>query len=234
MFTHTLHRNIVQFIMKILLLEDDVLLNELISEHLEEEGYIVEICFDGFEAQSKAYANKYDLFVLDVNVPNLNGFEFLKDLRANKNNTPAIFVTSLHTAKDLQDGFDSGADDYIKKPFELEELSLRINNIKRLYKIENTNIIKISKKISFDPISNDITKDEQVIHISKKEAMVLSYFLKNINNVISINELCANIWEYDSCPTDATIRTYIKNIRNNIGEEFITNLKGVGYRFNEI
>ena len=220
--------------MKILLLEDDVLLNELISEHLEEDGYIVDVCFDGYEAQDKAYSNKYDLYVLDVNVPNLNGFEFLKDLRANKNNTPAIFVTSLHTASDMQDGFASGADDFIKKPFELEELSLRINNIKRLYKIEDTNTIQLSSNISFDPISNDLLKDDEIIHISKKEAMVLNYFVNHTNQVISISEICANIWEYENAPTDATVRTYIKNIRNNIGEEFITNLKGVGYRFNKI
>ena len=220
--------------MDILLLEDDVILNELIEEYLLELSYNVDVCFDGYEAQDKAHSKKYDLLILDVNVPNMSGFEFLKLLREEKNNTPAIFITSLHTSKDMQDGFKSGADDYIKKPFELEELGLRINNIKRLYKIESNNIIDISSNIKFNTNTNDIVKNGTNVHISKKEALILNYFLKNIDTVISIEELCANVWDYESSPSDATIRTYIKNIRANLGEDIITNIKGVGYRFNKI
>jgi two-component system OmpR family response regulator len=220
--------------MKILLLEDDVILNELIEEYLLELSYKVDVCFDGYEAQDKAYSSKYDLFILDVNVPNISGFEILKQLRENKNNTPAIFITSLHTSANLQEGFNCGADDYIRKPFELEELALRINNLKRLYKIDNTNTINISKNIDFDTSTNNLIVNKNNIHISKKEAMVLHYFLNNVENVISIEELCANIWDYENQPSDATIRTYIKNIRANIGEDCITNIKGVGYRFNKI
>ncbi len=220
--------------MNILLLEDDVILNELMQEFLHELSYNVDVCFDGYEAEDLVYSNKYDLLILDVNVPNINGFDFLSNLRKNKNNTPAIFVTSMHTSKDMQKGFSSGADDYIKKPFELEELDIRINNIKRLYKIDNQSIIKISNDITFDTQSNDLSVNNTLHHISKKESMILAYFLKNINIVISIDELCANIWEYDNAPTNATIRTYIKNIRNKIGEEYITNIKGLGYKFNKI
>lgn len=220
--------------MNILLLEDDVILNELMQEFLHELSYNVDVCFDGYEAEDLVYSNKYDLLILDVNVPNINGFDFLSNLRKNKNNTPAIFVTSMHTSKDMQKGFSSGADDYIKKPFELEELDIRINNIKRLYKIDNQSIIKISNNITFDTQSNDLSVNNTLHHISKKESMILAYFLKNINIVISIDELCANIWEYDNAPTNATIRTYIKNIRNKIGEEYITNIKGLGYKFNKI
>ena len=220
--------------MNILLLEDDVILNELMQEFLHELSYNVDVCFDGYEAEDLVYSNKYDLLILDVNVPNINGFDFLSNLRKNKNNTPAIFVTSMHTSKDMQKGFSSGADDYIKKPFELEELDIRINNIKRLYKIDNESIIKISNDITFDTQSNDLSVNNTLHHISKKESMILAYFLKNINIVISIDELCANIWEYDNAPTNATIRTYIKNIRNKIGEEYITNIKGLGYKFNKI
>ena len=220
--------------MKILLLEDDVILNELICEYLEEECYKVDVCFDGFEAQTKAYSTRYDLYILDVNVPNITGFEFLKDIRDHQNNTPAIFITSLHTAKDLKEGFDCGADDYIKKPFELEELSIRINNIKRLYKIEDNNMTKISDDLSFDFINHSIISKNKTINISKKEAMVLNYFLTNQNKIISIDEICTNIWGYENSPVNATIRTYIKNIRNYIGEKYIVNIKGVGYRFNTI
>ena len=159
--------------MNILLLEDDVILNELMQEFLHELSYNVDVCFDGYEAEDLVYSNKYDLLILDVNVPNINGFDFLSNLRKNKNNTPAIFVTSMHTSKDMQKGFSSGADDYIKKPFELEELDIRINNIKRLYKIDNQSIIKISNNITFDTQSNNLSVNNTLHHISKKESMIL-------------------------------------------------------------
>ena len=220
--------------MKILLLEDDVILNELMCEYLQENNYTVDICFDGYEAQDLAYSNKYDLYILDVNVPNITGFEFLKQLRKEKNTTPAIFVTSLHTAEDLKEGFSSGADDYIRKPFELEELGIRINNIKRIYKIEDNIIDKLSNNISFNTQTNELIKNTNKIRLSNKESMILKYFLKNTNKIISIDELCINIWDYDNSPTAATIRTYIKNLRISLEEDFITNIKGAGYSFNKI
>ena len=220
--------------MNILFLEDDIILNELISEYLIELSYSVDICFDGYDAQNKAYSKKYDLLLLDVNVPNINGFDILKDLRANKNNTPAIFITSMYEIKDMQKGFESGGDDYIKKPFQLEELGLRIDNIKRIYNIENRDIITISKDIQFDLQKNHLIKKEQIIHISNKESKILEYFINKIGKVISIEEICSNIWGYDNRPSSATIRTYIKTLRVHLGEEFITNIKGVGYCFNKL
>lgn len=220
--------------MDILLLEDDVILNELIEEYLSEQGYNVDISFDGYEAQDKIYSKKYDILILDVNVPNIDGFELLKTLRDDGYRMPAIFITSLNTSKDMEDGFSSGADDYIKKPFELEELILRINNIKRLYNIDDSSLIDISLDIKFDFATNNIRKDNDTIQISKKESKILKYFLNNTNRIISVEELCVNIWSYDHTPSDSTIRTYIKNIRKNIGESYITNLKGLGYRFNKI
>jgi len=103
--------------MKILLLEDDEILNEIISSFLLKKGYIVESLFDGVEAQDILYTKSFDLLLLDVNVPNINGFDLLKDLRGHNINTPTIFITSLNETEDLKEGFLSGCDDYIKKPF---------------------------------------------------------------------------------------------------------------------
>jgi len=218
--------------MKILLLEDDVILSEIIEEFLNELGYKVEVCFDGEEAILKAYSQRFDLLLLDINVPLTNGIEFLTLLRQNNNTTPAIFITSLNTSEDLANGFKAGCDDYIKKPFELQELNIRINNIKRIYKLDNIDIIKIDENITFDTKINKLKKDDIEIYVTKKEADILQYLLKKKSKIISIEELSNNLWAYEDTPNPSTIRTYIKNLRKYIGQDCITNIKGVGYIFN--
>ncbi len=218
--------------MKILLLEDDMILSEIIEEFLTELNYEVSLAYSGIEAEDLAYSSNFDLLLLDVNVPNGNGFEFLGELRNVGNKTPAIFITSLDNPKDMQIGFDKGCDDYIKKPFALKELELRINNIKRLYKIEDSAIIQINEHLSFDTNSYLLIKENEQIQLPKKEALILMYFAKNKNKTISTEELGINVWDYESSPSNATIRTYIKNLRKVIGAEVLTNVKGVGYRFN--
>ena len=217
--------------MKILLLEDDAILSEIIEEFLIELGYDVVVCFDGNEAEDIIYANKFDLFLFDVNVPYLNGIELLKNLREADNNTPTIFITSLNTSTDLENGFNAGGDDYIKKPFELKELELRINNIKRMYKLDDKNLV-ITEYISLNTKTNTINKNNQLIQIPKKEVEILKYFIQNKTKVISIDELTSNIWSYEDSPSSATIRTYIKNLRKTLGSELIINIKGLGYKFN--
>ncbi len=218
--------------MKILLLEDDEILNEVISSFLLNYGYEVTSAYDGEEALEILYAKTFDLLLLDVNVPSINGFELLKNIRQDNINTPAIFITSLNDTVDLREGFLSGCDDYIKKPFEFDELELRIENIKRIYKIETNYTQSISKNCSYDFKSFILTTFETNYTLSKKEAKVLEYFLKNKERAISTEELALNIWAYEDKPTDSTIRTYIKNLRKILEDDIITTLKGVGYRFN--
>ncbi|MGA1931728.1 response regulator transcription factor [Arcobacter sp. YIC-464] len=219
--------------MKILLLEDDFVLNEIIEEFLEEQGYEVTVCFDGESAQELLYSKTFDLLLLDVNVPNINGFTLLKELREKEIKTPAIFITSANLLEDMEEGFRSGCDDYIKKPFELKELNLRIENQKRLHNISSSNIIKIDENILLDSSELKIINHGKEKHLAKKEFEVLSYLIKNHMRHVSIEELCNNIWIYEEIPSDSTIRTYIKNIRKYIGEEYISNTRGIGYRFNK-
>ena len=115
--------------MNILLLEDDTILSEIITEHLSEEGYIVVSVYDGEEAYDKIVSARYDLLLFDVNVPSINGFELLKLLKEQQINIPTIFITSLNSGNDLKKGFEIGCDDYLKKPFELVELDVRINHL---------------------------------------------------------------------------------------------------------
>jgi two-component system, OmpR family, response regulator len=218
--------------MKILLLEDDLILNEIIEEHLISKNNDVISTFSGDEAQDIIYSQTFDLMLFDVNVPNINGFELLTDLRKNGIKTPVIYITSADMLEDIEKGFQSGCDDYIKKPFELRELDLRIENIKRLHNISNSNIIEISKKLFLDKDNLIINVNGKKIHIAQKESEVLEYLIKNKNKSVSIEELSINVWAYEESPISSTIRTYIKNLRKILGEESIINIRGVGYRFN--
>jgi two-component system, OmpR family, response regulator len=219
--------------MKILLLEDDLILNEIIEEHLQSKNYNVVSTFTGDEAQDIIYSQTFDLMLFDVNVPNINGFELLENLRKNGIKTPTIFITSANMVEDIEKGFNSGCDDYIKKPFELRELDLRIENIKRLHNISSLSSIKISEDVFLDKDSLMININGNKIHIAQKESEVLEYLIKNRNKSVSIEELSTNVWAYEESPIASTIRTYIKNLRKIIGEDSIINIRGVGYRFNK-
>jgi DNA-binding response OmpR family regulator len=133
--------------------------------------------------------------------------------------------------EDMQKGFDSGCDDYIKKPFELKELDIRINNIKRLFNID-IKIIKIDENSYLDLQNLEINLNKKSFIISKKESEILAYLLNNPKKTISIEEIINNIWSYEDSVESSTIRTYIKNLRKILGEDKILNIRGVGYRFN--
>ncbi|MEZ4692453.1 MAG: response regulator transcription factor [Aliarcobacter sp.] len=211
--------------MKILLLEDDLILNEIIEEHLVLQDNDVISTFSGYEAQNYLYSETFDLLLLDVNVPDINGFDLLKELRTQNIKTPAIFITSLNMADDMQKGFESGCDDYIKKPFDLKELDLRINNIKRFFNISPKNITIIDEKIFLDNENLMIINENKKIQITKKESEVLLYLIKNSSKIVSIDELTLNLWAYEDSPTASTIRTYIKNLRKFVGEDKISNIR---------
>ena len=218
--------------MKILLLEDDVILNEIIEEFLLSLNYEVISAFDGNKAEELIYEENFDLLLFDVNIPNITGFELLKNIRQNNINIPIIFITSRHTADDVKIGFNSGCDDYIKKPFELSELQLRIENVKRLRQIDNHGQIKIDNDTFYNYEKKVIIRNNEEFNLSKIESKILEYFLKNKNKAISIDEISVNNWLYDEMPESTTIRTYIKNLRKKLNDETITTLKGIGYRFN--
>lgn len=218
--------------MKILLMEDDLILNEIIEEHLTEKNYIVTSTYDANTTQDILYEEVFDLLLLDVNVPGFTGFELLKNLRKSGIKTPAIFITSLDMIDDIEKGFAVGCDDYIKKPFELKELDLRINNIKRLFGIETSNILNIADNFVIDKENLVVIIEDKKSHITQKELDVLAYLYKNENRVISIDELSLNLWSYEESPSATTIRTYIKNLRKLLGDKYIINIRGVGYRFN--
>ena len=216
--------------MHILLLEDDIILSELIEEFLIDIGYSVSCAYDGYEALDLIRDNSFDILLLDVGVPNLNGFELLKYLKEIDINIPAIYITSLSSAKDVEEAFNIGCDDYIKKPFELKELQVRLDYLKKMHKLDIKEY-KFNNGSVYNFDLKTITKDDKEISLTLKEAQILEYFLKNSNRVVSLDELCSNIWGLENAPTYSTIRTYIKNLRKILGKDLLTTLKGVGYKF---
>jgi len=217
--------------MKILLLEDDPILSDIIYDHLDEYGYKVTLCGDGEEALDQIDAQNFDLFIFDINVPMKNGIEVLKTVRSYHKNTPTILITAYQDINHLKNGFIAGCDDYIKKPFDLEELEQRIQNIQKRFNIEMNQEIQLSHDISFNNETKEIYKEGKAIHLSQKESEILNYFYTNKQRTITQDELMQNIWSYDELPTEATIRVYIKNLRNLLGKETIKTIRGIGYYF---
>ena len=218
---------------KLLLLEDDLTLSETIVDYFEEQGFEVKAIYDGEEAQEVIYESKFDLFLFDVNVPSLNGFELLKTIRKEGNTTPTIFITSLNSMSSLEEGFDSGCDDYIRKPFELKELLLRVQTIiKREFSKNKDTIIKIDENISFDTNSNELIKDGKNVVLNFKEQKLLKFFLQNKDELLIHDRIYDFVWDYDEQYSDNSLRTYIKNLRKVLGKDRIVSLKKLGYRFN--
>jgi len=218
--------------MKILLLEDDIALADIISEYLTDNNFELDSVYDGEEALSTAYERKYDLYIFDVNVPAIKGFDLLKMLRDDGDTTPTIFVTSLNDIEDVSKGFESGADDYLKKPFELAELLLRIKNIqKRAFTQQRSTIIQISQNVTFDIDTELLHTEKGDISLPQKELKLLKHFLQHPNEVVTFENLYKVLWDYDEAVSSESLRAHIKNLRKQLTQDMIQNLRGVGYRF---
>lgn len=213
---------------KILLLEDDLNLNETIKEYLEDEGFEVDAAYNSDEAFEKIYENSYDILLLDVMVPGENGFEILKKI---EKEIPTIFITSLNSVEDLEKGYESGCDDYIRKPFALKELKLRVETLlKREFETKD-DLVKIDKDLYFDLKNLELYKNKNVVSLKPKEKKLLKLFLKNKNRSVSHEQIYNTLWDYEETPSDTSLRTYIKNLRKILGKDKIVSIKKHGYRF---
>ena len=215
--------------MNILLLEDDPLLSKILIKHLT-QNYTVTPVYDGDSALEKIENKKFDLLILDSNVPGVSGLELIQELRSYNNTTPIIMITAYQDTLHLKTAFTNGCNDYIKKPFELDELDMRIENISRMFNIEQESNITITKDTLFDALNHKITKDGEVFSIAKKESEFLNYLVINRNRTVSKEELTQNLWTYDNMPSDATLRVYIRNLRALVGKTTIETIRGTGYR----
>ncbi|WP_314068472.1 response regulator transcription factor [Campylobacter showae] len=215
---------------QILLVEDDETLSELISEYLSEQGYDVTVRADAKAALDTAYERKFDILILDVKLPKGDGFSLLRELRRLGNDTPAIFTTSLNALQDLEIGYKSGCDDYLKKPYELKELLLRIQIlIKRKFSHVNDEFIELNDGYKFYPSSKTLRQNGQIVNLSNKESELLALFLENKNALLSKETIFEKIWNYGEEPSELSLRVYVKNLRRILGKDAIINRRGDGY-----
>lgn len=215
---------------QILLVEDDETLSELISEYLSEQGYDVTVCADAKAALDTAYERNFDILILDVKLPKGDGFSLLRELRRLGDDTPAIFTTSLNALQDLEIGYKSGCDDYLKKPYELKELLLRIQILlKRKFSHVNDEFIELNDGYKFYPSSKTLRQNGQIVNLSNKESELLALFLENKNALLSKETIFEKIWNYGEEPSELSLRVYVKNLRRILGKDAIINRRGDGY-----
>ncbi len=217
---------------KIFLLEDDMALHETVREYLEEEGYDVTGVFDGDAAEEALYESVFDLLILDVNVPGQNGFELLKHARERGVRTPALFMTTRDGTADVEEGFESGADDYVRKPFVLKELLLRIQSmLRRRFSHPLDERIDLGEGMSFDMQSGVLHQGDTAVAFGEKQRRLLQLLLERRGEVVTHEVIGEHLWGFDETPSDDALRTYIKELRKIVGKERIVSHKRTGYQF---
>lgn len=222
--------------MRLLYAEDEEDLNRIVTKKLTEEGFSVDSCFDGREAIDNVQFTEYDAAILDIMMPHADGFAVLKELRKLKKNTPVLFLTARDSIEDRVTGLDSGANDYLVKPFSFEELLARIRVLTREKHNLTENILNIAD-LSLNLSSHTVTRGGTEINLTSKEYQLLEYLLYNKEKVLSREKIENHIWNYDYEGGTNVIDVYIRYLRKKIDDGFPTKLihtvRGAGYVIRE-
>ena len=222
--------------MRLLYAEDEEDLNKVVTKKLTEEGFSVDSCFDGREAIDNVQFTEYDAAILDIMMPHADGFAVLKELRKLKKNTPVLFLTARDSIEDRVTGLDSGANDYLVKPFSFEELLARIRVLTREKHGLTENILSIAD-LSLNLSSHTVTRGGTEISLTSKEYQLLEYLLYNKEKVLSREKIENHIWNYDYEGGTNVIDVYIRYLRKKIDDGFPTKLihtvRGTGYVIRE-
>jgi len=208
---------------KILILEDDLHLRATLEEELIAEGFDITGTDSSDTVLDLTFEQRFDLYLFDVNVIGMDGFSLLQALRESGDQTPTIFLTSKNKTTDVIEGFGVGASDYLRKPFEMEELIVRI-----LRFLQQKKQYKVSESISYHPESYEIWNDGEKITLKQKEGQILEYLLEHHGEIISKEKVLEDIYAGEYI-TDSTFRGYINKIKSAIGKEHLRNIRGEGY-----
>ncbi|MFK2821785.1 response regulator transcription factor [Malaciobacter sp. WC5094] len=214
---------------KILLLEDDKLFASTLEDFLEDEGFEIDIAYDGEQCLDLNYENKYDLYIFDINVPKINGLDVLKQLRDSGDTTPSIFLTSYKDKETLHEGFLKGCDDYLKKPVDLDELILRIKALFKRNK-KSFEAIKLNDTLEFDCISKRVYENGADLNLPIKVLELLELFIEHRGEIVTKQMIISKLWCAGEEYSEGSIRVYINSIKKLLGKESLSNIKGVGYK----
>ncbi len=224
--------------MKILLVEDDENIVIPVEEDLDERNYVVEVASDGKMAWELLDVFSYDLILLDVMLPRMDGISLCKQLRANGCKTPILMLTARDTVTDRVKGLDAGADDYLVKPFDLEELSARIRALLR----RGETVLPPNLTwgdLYLDPNTCEVSYKNKVLNLSPKEFRLLEFFLRNPRQVFTRSQLLDNLWSMEQIPEEATVKAHISSLRQKLKgaglqSDVIETVYGLGYRLQEL
>jgi len=220
---------------KILLVEDDVDLAMTIGDGLTAERHTVETFNDGLDGHDTLKMTEYDVIVLDWDLPGMAGIDILKNFRAAGGNTPVIMLTGKGEIAEKEQGLDSGADDYVTKPFNLKELAARIRSLLRRPPLSQSNVLKHGN-LTLDPTKFRITRGENELRLLPRDFALLEFLMRHPNEIFSVDTLLSRVWQYDSDATPEGLRGAIRRIRkvvdesDDLSKSVIENISRVGYR----
>lgn len=219
--------------MRVLLVEDNRRLNNSLRMSLIDDGYAVDPAYDGLEAEEMAEFYPYDAIILDVMLPKKDGFDVCRELRNRRVNTPILMLTARDTIEDRVSGLDSGADDYLVKPFAIEELRARLRALLRRESSDKSALLQVAD-LSVDPATHFVERDGLSIDLTAKEYALLEYFMRNPNRIITREMAESHIWSYDFMSTSNVVDVYVRRLRRKIDDPFDVKLfetvRGAGYR----
>lgn len=222
--------------MRLLIVEDEKILNKTITERLTKLGYTVDSCYDGEDALYYIENTQYDGIILDVMLPKINGFEVLRIMREKKMLTPVLMLTAKDAEEDIITGLDTGANDYLTKPFSFGVLCARIRAMLRIKENVTSKILEIAD-LTVDTTTRTVKRGNMVIELSSKEYSVLEYLMRNKGIVVSKEKIEENIWNYEYEGTSDVIKVYIHHLRKKIDDNFekklLHTVKNAGYVIKE-
>ena len=218
--------------MRILLVEDDTRLGSILERTLKEESYAVDWCTDGLEAEWMAFEHDYDLILLDLMIPRKSGLEVLKALRGGGIKTPTLIITAMDATDNIIESLDNGADDYITKPFSIDEMLARTRALIRRQYSQSSSTTKIGP-LTIDQSRKEIYRDGKLLPLTLKEYSLLVYLCNNAGVVMSRNQLSEHVWDMDYEPSSNIVDVYVGYLRNKVDKGFdkalIKTVRGHGY-----
>lgn len=222
--------------MKLLIVEDDRAVVEALKEGLEDESYAVDVAYDGDEGLRTALADDYDVIILDVMMPEMNGYEVCQELRRQGNTTPILMLTARDQDKDVVQGLDTGADDYLAKPFSFEILLARLRALLRRPGEKQDEVLQVGD-LTLDPASKRVERRQTHINLTTKEYAVLEYLMRNPGKVLSKDSIIHHVWDFDADVLPNNVELFIMFIRRKVDKPFDTKLihtvPGFGYKIEE-